>query len=124
MQVGDKVWILDYNRRQYEDDKGNKLDRCWFRYHFDERYIIGETNQSWIIGYKNSKPEDKYNIIKLNKKSLTYKPDPGKDGRIYTSEEQINQICWMHDNLIKIVERVRGCNDYNKLKKIEEILNS
>ena len=51
MQTGDKVWIFDSNNREYKDDKGNQLDRCWYRGHFVEKYIIGETKQSWIVGY-------------------------------------------------------------------------
>jgi hypothetical protein len=125
MQIGDKVWIFDSNRRKYEDDKGNKLNRCWYRYHFIERYIIGETKQSWIVGYKDSSLADRINY-KVNKKTLTYSTTNlvAHDGILYTSEEEINRKCWLNDNQYSIRERVSRCTDYEKLKKIEEILNS
>ena len=121
MQIGDKVWIFDSNHRVYKDDKGNKLVRCWYRGYFVERYILGETNQSWIIGYENASADDRYNV-KVNKKTLTYKRETPYDGILYTSEDTIDQLCWIHDNQYEIMEQVRKCNDYNKLKKIQEIL--
>jgi hypothetical protein len=125
MQVGNKVWIFDSNRRKYEDDKGNKLDRCWYRYHFTEKYIIGETTQSWIVGYKNNSVDDRSNY-KVNKKTLNYSTTNlvAHDGKLYISEEEINEKCWLNDNKGNIRERVSRCSDYEKLKKIEEILNS
>jgi hypothetical protein len=123
MQIGDKVWIFDSNNRQYKDDKGNKLDRCWYRGYFKERYIIGETKQSWIIGFEKSSIEDRTNL-KVNKKTLIYSTTNtcGFNGKLYISEEQVDQECWLQDNYYKIQEQVRRCRDYNKLKKIEEIL--
>lgn len=125
MQVGDKVWIFDSNRRRYEDDKGNKLVSCWYRGHFSENYIIGETKQSWIVGCKGSSLDNRNNY-KVNKKNLTYSTTNmyGKDGRLYISEEEVEQNCWLHDNRYKIREQVERCSDYDKLKNIEEILNS
>lgn len=116
LKVGDKIWIFDGNTRYYEDNKGNKLDRCWYRGHFVERIISDETKQSWII---------EHGKIKVNKKTLTYSTTNmyGKDGKLYISEEEINQVCWLNDNHYKISEMVRNCKDYNKLKQIEEILN-
>jgi len=67
MQIGNKVWIFDGNNREYVDDKGNKIQSPWYRGHFIERYIVGETKQSWVIGYKNSSMEDISNL-KINKK--------------------------------------------------------
>lgn len=122
MQIGDKVWIFDSNHRQYTDDKGNKTHSPWYRGHFVERFIVGETKQSWLIGYEGSNPESRTNI-KANKKTLTYKGEYGADGIIYTSEENINQRCWIHDNQFTISERVRRCNEYDKLIRIQEILD-
>ena len=121
MEIGDKVWIFDSNNRQYSDDKGNKLDRCWYRGYFVEKYIIGETKVSLIIGYKGSTPDNR--DIKVNKKTLTYIGKYGQNGKLYTSEEEINQLCWINDNQYGIFERVKRCDDYLKLKEIEAILN-
>ena len=121
MQVGDKVWIFDNNRRYYKDDKGNKLTSSWYRGHFIELYIVGETTQSWLVGYKGENPDNR-SCIKVNKKTLSYKFEYGRDGHLYTSEEEIDKNCWVNDNQYKIHEAVNYCNDYDKLKAIEEIL--
>ena len=123
MQIGNKVWIFDGNNREYVDDKGNKIQSPWYRGHFIERYIVGETKQSWVIGYKNSSMEDISNL-KINKKTLTYNGTYGLDGRLYISEEEIDRKCWVHDNHYKMQDLVMRCNDYDKLKRIEEILLS
>jgi len=123
MQIGDKVWIFDSNNRVYQDDNGNQLNRCRYRGHFVEKYIVGETKQSLIIGYKGSSIENRGNL-KVNKKTLTYKTMYGMDGKLYISEEEINRKCWLHDNQYRIQEKVGRCNDYDKLRKIEEILLS
>jgi hypothetical protein len=123
MQIGDKVWIFDSNRRRYTDDKGNKLDRCWHRGHFAERYIIGETKQSWIVGYEGPSLDNRNNL-KVNKKTLTYSITNlcGLNGKLYISEEMIDKECWIQDNHYEINELVRRCRDYDKLRKIDEIL--
>jgi hypothetical protein len=123
MQIGDKVWIFDSNHRCYEDNRGNKLDRCWYRGYFVERYIVGETKQSWLVGHEGGKPDDRWNI-KVNKKTLTYPGSYGKDGRLYISEEEIDRACWLNDNQYRIREDVGRCRDYEKLKKIDEILKT
>jgi hypothetical protein len=124
MQIGDKVWLFDSNRRCYEDDKGNKLISCWHRCHFDERYIVGETNQSWIVGYEGSSVDSKSNL-KVNKKTLQYSNTNmyHLDGRLYISEEEIEKECWLNDNSYRIRQMVERCRDYDKLKKIEAIFN-
>lgn len=123
MQIGDKVWIFDSNRRSYKDDKGNNLDRCWYRYHFTERYIVEETKQSWIVGYKGVSENDRNNL-KVNKKTLTYSTTNtyGLNGKLYISEEEVDRECWLNDNHHRIATQVNRCKDYDKLKKIEEIL--
>ena len=122
MQIGDKVWIFDSNHRIYKDADGNKTQSPWYRGHFIERYVIGETKQSWIIGYSKGSVPDKRDI-KVNKKTLTYyHKSYGMDGKLYISEERIDQLCWMNDNQYEIINMVRNCNDYQKLRLIEGIL--
>ena len=110
MQVGDKVWIFDSNRRRYE---------------FVEKYILGETKQSWIVGYKTASIEERSNL-KVNKKTLIYSTTNtlSLDGRLYIYEEEIDRECWLNDNHYRIKELVGECKNYDKLKKIEEILLS
>ena len=123
MQIGDKVWIFDSNNREYKDDKGNKTQAPWYRGYFMERYIIGEVKGNLIIGNKGSVIEDKSNL-KVNKKTLSYKGKYGLDGRLYIFEEEINRKCWVKDNHYIIQDKIMKCNDYDKLRKIEEILLS
>jgi hypothetical protein len=121
MQIGDKVWIFDSNRRTYEDDQGNKLRSPWYRGYFVERFILGETKQSWIIGWHGATLDSRGNY-KVNKKTLTYTNSYGGNFKIHTSEEEIDRECWIQENQYKIREAVGFCKDYEKLKKIEEIL--
>jgi len=125
MQIGDKVWIFDSNKRVYEDDKGNKLDNCWYRGHFREKYIIGETKQSWIIGYEGNDIDSRTNF-KVNKKTLTYSitNNFGLDKKLYISEEEIKRKCWVYENRSGIIRKIEQCTDYDKLRKIEDILLS
>jgi len=123
MQIGDKVWIFDGNRRIYEDDKGNKTQNPWYRGHFVEKYIIGETKQSWIVGYKGNDIDSKTNF-KANKKTLIYSiiNNYSLDKKLYISEEEIERKCWVYENRSRIIRKVEQCHDYDKLRKIEEIL--
>ena len=121
MQIGDKVWIFDNNHRIYEDDKGNKLSGApWYRGHFVERYILGETKQSWIIGYENDCVDYRFNL-KVNKKTMIVNGH-ALGTKLYLSEEEINQACWMQENSYKITQRLQRCNDYNILKQVEKLL--
>jgi len=121
LKIGDKVWIFDENTRKYTDEHGNKTVGTWYRGHFVEKHIIGETKVSWIIGYQGSTPDNR--DIKVNKKTLLYNRQIALDGQLYVSEEDINQHCWIHDNKHLLSRRVQDCKDYQKLKEIEEILN-
>ena len=121
MQVGDKVWIFDGNRRIYTDPEGNKLSSPWYRGYFVERYILGETKQSWLLSAWEYEPDKKYTPEELNRRCTKYKKKDCKG--IFTSEEQITQYCWVNDNGYKIGSKVQSCRDYNILKQIEDILN-
>lgn len=122
MQIGDKVWVFNDNKRLYKDDKGNDLDRCWYRGHFEEKYIIlGENKQNWIIGHKDLKSTDKI-CLKVNKKDLVVKGYAlGK--KLYLSEEEIDQACWMEENKYNLLDKLRYINDYEIFKQIEKLIN-
>ena len=122
MQIGNKVWLFDSNHRVYKDAEGNKTTSPLYRGYFVEKYIVGETKQSWLVGYKGNTPDDRLNI-KVNKKTLTYIRSNAFDGRLYTSEEQIDQLCWINENRHKLSQKINQSNDYQKLKEIEAILN-
>ncbi|WP_242325834.1 MULTISPECIES: hypothetical protein [Bacillus cereus group] len=111
MKIGDKVWVFDDNIRVYEDENGNKSYRANFRAKFVERYIIGETRVSWIVGYRMDTSPDIG--VKLKKKDRTF----------FISEEEVEQACWIHNHRYKIKDKLDRCNDYGKLKQIADILN-
>ena len=122
MQVGDKVWIVDQNHRIYKDDKGNELTSPWFRGYFVDRTILGETKVSCIVGNEWNKVNDNSNF-KVNKKTLEYTiPFRGGKGILYPTETDIDKACWINDNQYKIIESMRQCHDYDKLKQIQNIL--
>lgn len=112
--VGDSVWIFDENRRVYRDEDGNYSSRCIFRQHFCKVKVTGETRQSWILSYQNN--------IKVNKKTLKYKRGYGRDGNLYLTEDDIDKMCWIKDNKMNIIDIVRRCDNYKKLKQVEDIM--
>lgn len=109
MKIGDKVWIKDINSRVYP--KGSNTPT--YRGYFVERYIIGETTQSWILGYSR----DSYikMCIKYKKKSELK--------QIWTSIQEIEDECWIDDNCRRISVLVGRCGDINILKTIDNMFN-
>ena len=107
MKIGDKVWIKDINSRIYKDDKEDPL----FRGYFVEKYIIGETTRSWILGWSDNssvKRGDKY------KKKSEIK-------LIWENLEEVNNACWINDNKYKILEMIRRCDDFDIIKTIDNL---
>jgi len=100
MQVGDKVWLFDGNRRVYKKN-GESFTAPIYEEHFYLAIIDGETSRSWLIGRN-----------KYSKKNLL---------GIYTDEQKADQI-WDHCSRYKIEEKVRHCS-INQLKQIDKILN-
>lgn len=112
LEIGQKVWIFDPDYRAYsKEDRGAPIFRAKFR----ERYVTDQTRVSWILSYEPNLPE-------WNKGTKYKKKDAHL--HIFISEEEIDKKCWVHENRHKIAEAVsRRCNDYDKLKAIEAILN-
>ncbi|MFJ8528321.1 hypothetical protein [Bacillus sp. NPDC094106] len=111
MKIGDKVWIFDNSIRVYEDENGNRSHGTNFRAKFVERYIVGETRVSWIIGYSPGTSPDIG--MKLKKKDRTF----------FISEEEVKQACWVHEHRYKIRNKLDFCKDYEKIKQIADILD-
>jgi hypothetical protein len=66
---------------------------------------VGETSRSWLTDYGN----------KIAKR--------GTDSSLVSfSEAEIDRAGWVHDNADKVSQRVRACDDFEKLKAIEAIL--
>jgi len=108
MKIGDKVWIKDGNHRVYEKGSNAPI----YREYFVERYIIGETTQSWILGYY----ED--SLVKHGSK---YKKRAELKS-IYISLQEVNDECWRDKNCYRIAELVKRCYNVKILKDIENML--
>lgn len=112
MKIGDKVWWFDETRRVYVDDGGNRAHSPWYRGHFKEKFIIGETRQSWILSFdRNTHPKDGFKILKMN--ATKY---------IYNLGDAVNNACWVDANRYILSELVAKCNDYEKLLQIKQVL--
>lgn len=108
MKIGDKVWIKDINSRVYVKGSNSPTTRGYFI----ERYIIGETTQSWVLAYGKDwelRLGDKY------KKKSEWK-------QIWTSIEEVEDECWINDNCRRISKLVERCEDITILKTIENMV--
>ncbi len=101
LQIGSTVWKFDQNYRVYNDGEPGPV----YREHFRPHKIIDETSRSWVL--------DNYKRTKVNKKSLA---------GVYVFQEEIDQQCWIKDNLYRIVTAVRQCRKYDTLRQVEAIV--
>jgi len=102
------AWIFDHNRRVYKDpETGVKSFGPIYKYHWVKHEIIGETRVSWLYG-------DKQRPCKIPKKGERY--------RVYFSLEEVEQDCYVKENVIRLAEMFRHAT-YNQLKEIERILS-
>lgn len=103
LKVGDKVWQYDVNRRTYARDEHGKAyggpiyRESWYAYQ-----IVDETSKSFVLSNGNKLP---------------------KRGTYVTSEEELDQQVFVHENGYKIAEKVRYCHDYKTLKEVERLVN-
>lgn len=110
LSIGSTVWVFDENYRVYDYDKSSGgSGKIIYREHFRPRKITGETRISWVL-------EDG---TKVNKKTLKTHPDAFD--AVLTSEEQIDQACWVHEHRYPIERLIHRCN-YAQLKAIAEIV--
>lgn len=101
--VGRTIWAYDVNRRCYERDGNNRsVGSPIFRKSWVKVEIVGETRVSWLLR----------NGVKI----------PKRDTKGFAfSEEELDQICYVHDNSYKIAEVVRRLK-YTDLKKVADII--
>ena len=106
MKVGDKVWQF------------RKYVRGPFRESWHGLAIIGENRVSWIIGFRGRTLEH----ARLNKKAL----EAGTLAGWATSREAIDAEAtrreWVSTHASNIRDRVRGCDDPEKLRQIGAIV--
>jgi hypothetical protein len=100
-KIGTFCWIFDINRRVYnKDEKGFSHGSPIYREHWIKLKIIDETTRSWITS-------DGTKLSKMN-------PPNG----VVFSEEELNDIVFIHDHAYKISEKVRVLDDVKLLKEI------
>lgn len=123
MKIGDKIYYYESDYRSYVYEDGTRSSGTIERHKYREYTIIGETKISWIISndsiidINNIRDSDLKFGIKIKKKE--------SDGIIYSSWEEVEKKLWVWSNSYKVSDRVsklRSVKDYDKLKKILEIL--
>ena len=96
-----------YGFSDHRDSEGRGgLPKNWRAYE-----VVGETKVSWIVGYS-------WNPMKVNKKTFASK----ENIRFVKTLEDIAKLEFIWDNQYKISQSVGRCNDYDKLKEIQRIL--
>lgn len=99
-----EAWVFDINRRIYARDKnGRSYGSPIWREHWRKVEIVGETTRSWVLA---------------SGKKL---PKAGGRGVCYSLDE-IEKKAFVEDHAYRISALVDKTLDYDKLKKIAEIV--
>lgn len=107
--IGTTVYVFEENHRVYA--KSGQGGPIW-REHWVPREVVGETTQSWLIGWKS-------NPTKVSKKDLR----EGTLKNICLSLEEVERKAWVHDNAYFLGSLVGVQDNYELLKKIAEMVN-
>ncbi len=108
INIGDTIYgySTDHNRTG-----SNGLPKYWEAYE-----VVGETKVSWLVGHA-------WNPIKVDKKTLEQRGSQWPQRKFAANRECMEQQIWISDNRHKICNVLNHCTDYDKLKRIEAILN-
>lgn len=107
INVGDKFFIFDTNRRVYKrNEKGQATGGPTFRGHFYEVTIDGETSRSWLVG--------EWKPIKVPKS------DPFS---VLYTEEMIADAEWLSEHRYRISSQVQSIKDADVLRKIADLID-
>lgn len=98
LKVGEFVWLFDINYRVYPEGGGGPI----WRGHWRKTEIEAITSRSYIV---------RGGHMKLPLK-----------GKYITTEQELDELCFVNDNAYKIGQRVRDCRDYATLRAIENLL--
>jgi hypothetical protein len=118
LNVGDRLWYYDVNRRKYTtpsaaEKAAGKIwgDIIWIE-HWKEQEIVGETRVSWIVGPC---------ATKLPKRDFLN----GETRRGWLrSREDVERAAWVHEHRVEIHDRVRRCRDKKKLPAVAAALGA
>lgn len=117
MKVGDVVWMFDSNRRVYPE--GISAAPI-YREHWTTLVIVGETAQSWLIGWNPRHPLHK--AWKLSKKDPTRAKLQNRWYRIETSQQAVDADCWAHEHRYAIARIVQSVVDGEMLRRIVDLI--
>jgi hypothetical protein len=115
LKIGDSVWVYDSNHRVYPKDGrgGSPIYREYWR----ERFIVGETRVSWILGLRpDSSPNHGWsqkvpkNPREIDRVGIAYSP------------AELEAHCWMHDHRYRLMRKIEYCTDPALLKQIAEMV--
>lgn len=114
MKIGQTVWLFNCNRRVYgPDGHGAPI----YREYFVPYVIKGETRTSWLLGEN----------LKINKATGELRPERGGfyglSPHVFTTEEEVNDACYIHCNAYEISRLVQQCRNAKVLRTIANMLS-
>lgn len=113
--VGDTVWIFLMDRRVYPKAEPGRLSSGGpiYREHFVERTIASDTGRSWVLSDR----------LKINKRTLLSPKDHrGYAVPMFTSPQQVEDLCYVHDERARLASQVQQCSDAATLRAIDALL--
>ena len=99
-----ECWVFDSNHRVYRRNAdGRAIGGPIWREHWRKVTIVDSNRRSWITSSGARIPKG--------------------GGRDYAfSLQEIEQAAFVHDHKYRISEMIRACLDYDKIKKVAEIM--
>jgi hypothetical protein len=132
LKIGDKVWVLDENRREYaRNAEGRNVGSPLRRPMWVEWEIVDGTSRSWIaipsyrVELYDGDLKAERSIVKIPKsfdKPFYRATSDGFQNKVFALTAQaVEDDVWRHDHAHKMLEAVRNA-DTATLRKIAELL--
>lgn len=117
MNIGDKLYTYDTNRRRFVDDEGQPARYANPRSYWQEHTITGETAGMWLLDDK-----EEYKVNKRTLKVTARFRSMALDALAYTPEQKADRE-WRDLNYARILDAVRVA-DVAQLRAIAAILDA
>jgi hypothetical protein len=101
------VWVFNANHRVYRHDPvtGRGIGGPIWREHWVKYEVVGETSKSWVL---------------IGGRKV---PKSGADPQLFAFDQlQLEQQAYIHDNAMRISDRVARLRDYDTLNKIADLI--
>jgi hypothetical protein len=126
LKIGDSVWIFDSNHRVYpKPEPGHSYAGGGpiYREHWRERFIIGETSRSWLIGYRRdgTPVHSRIKVAKTLPGSIHCSGRGYGPSKIAYSWTEVEADVWAHGHRYPIVRMVERC-DGETLKQVAALI--